>query len=121
MPVNSDLLGMQMSSNAVGCSQHHMQVQGEYNNPVKQDIKKGELRHYHDKIPYNYGMLPQTWEDPAASSAILPGIGVTLCNPHTATPGAPLDAPGTIRKVCAMGAGLIQWQSFIFLLERPLS
>ncbi len=55
-----------------------MYVQAEYNNPIKQDIKKGELRHYHDAIPYNYGMLPQTWEDPAASSSILPGIGVSL-------------------------------------------
>ena len=54
-------------------------MQAEYNNPIRQDIKKGELRHYHDAIPYNYGMLPQTWEDPAASSAVLPGIGVTLC------------------------------------------
>ena len=89
--VNIDLLGIQMSSNAVGSSQHDMQMQGEYNNPIKQDIKKGELRHYHDKIPYNYGMLPQTWEDPAAYCAILPGIGVTLCHPHTATFGAPDD------------------------------
>ena len=56
-----------------------MHVQAEYNNPIKQDIKKGELRHYHDAIPYNYGMLPQTWEDPAASSSILPGIGVNHC------------------------------------------
>lgn len=121
MPVNSDLLGMQMSSNAVGCSQHHMQVQGEYNNPVKQDIKKGELRHYHDKIPYNYGMLPQTWEDPAASSAILPGIGVTLCTPQTATFGAPVDAAGTIRKVRAVGSGLIQQHFVIFFLESSLA
>ena len=59
-----------------------MQQQGEDSNPIKQDIKQGELRHYHSPIPYNYGMLPQTWEDPAASSAVLAGIGVMLC--HTA-------------------------------------
>ena len=56
--------------------------QAEYSNPIKQDIKKGELRHYHDAIPYNYGMLPQTWEDPAASSSVLPGIGGTFSYPQ---------------------------------------
>ncbi len=62
-----------------------MHAQAEYNNPIKQDIKKGELRHYHDAIPYNYGMLPQTWEDPAASSSVLPGIGVRLPLPYGST------------------------------------
>lgn len=33
-------------------------------NPVKQDIKNGKLRFIHDKYPFNYGALPQTWEDP---------------------------------------------------------
>ncbi len=51
--------------------------QAEYSNPVKQDVNKAhELRHYHSPMPWNYGMLPQTWEDPAATSSILPGIGV---------------------------------------------
>ena len=33
-------------------------------NPIKQDIKKGNLRFYPYNINWNYGMLPQTWEDP---------------------------------------------------------
>jgi len=33
-------------------------------NPIAQDIKKGKLRDYHGPIFWNYGMLPQTWEDP---------------------------------------------------------
>ena len=33
-------------------------------NPIKQDIKKGKLRHYHTPSTVNYGMLPQTWENP---------------------------------------------------------
>jgi len=38
-------------------------------NPVKQDIKKGKLRYVHNCFPHhgyiwNYGALPQTWEDP---------------------------------------------------------
>jgi len=36
------------------------------NNPIMHDTKKGKLRHYTYGAPFfNYGMLPQTWEDPA--------------------------------------------------------
>jgi len=39
-------------------------------NPIKQDIKKGKLRYVNNVFPYhgyiwNYGALPQTWEDPS--------------------------------------------------------
>ncbi|GAB5356953.1 hypothetical protein AAMO2058_000332400 [Amorphochlora amoebiformis] len=34
------------------------------NNPIKQDVKKGNVRYYHGPIFWNYGCLPQTWEDP---------------------------------------------------------
>uniref|UniRef100_A0A7S2W3K1 inorganic diphosphatase n=1 Tax=Mucochytrium quahogii TaxID=96639 RepID=A0A7S2W3K1_9STRA len=33
-------------------------------NPIKQDIKKGELRRYPFESLTNYGALPQTWESP---------------------------------------------------------
>lgn len=38
-------------------------------NPIKQDIKKDKLRYVSNCFPYhgyiwNYGALPQTWEDP---------------------------------------------------------
>lgn len=33
-------------------------------NPISQDMKKGKLRFYHGPIFWNYGLLPQTWEDP---------------------------------------------------------
>jgi len=36
----------------------------EENNPIAQDEKKGKLRDYHGPIFWNYGCLPQTWEDP---------------------------------------------------------
>uniref|UniRef100_A0A7S4M1T4 inorganic diphosphatase n=1 Tax=Prymnesium polylepis TaxID=72548 RepID=A0A7S4M1T4_9EUKA len=32
--------------------------------PIKQDIKKGKLRDYNMPIKWNYGALPQTWEQP---------------------------------------------------------
>jgi len=36
----------------------------EASNPIAQDIKKGNLRDYHGPIFWNYGCIPQTWEDP---------------------------------------------------------
>lgn len=40
-------------------------------NPIKQDVKNGVLRRIkHGKSRFNYGMLPQTWENPAVK---LPG------------------------------------------------
>ncbi|ELK32383.1 GTP-binding protein SAR1a [Myotis davidii] len=38
-------------------------------NPIKQDVKKGKLRYVANVFPYkgyiwNYGAIPQTWEDP---------------------------------------------------------
>lgn len=43
---------------------------GEAANPIKQDEKKGVLREYKwGDMMFNYGMFPQTWEDPAVISA----------------------------------------------------
>jgi len=36
----------------------------ESSTPIKQDIKKGNLRFYPYNINWNYGLFPQTWEDP---------------------------------------------------------
>ena len=44
-------------------------MQGEEGTPIKQDVKKGKLRHYYEGIPYNYGMLPQVTAAAAASRA----------------------------------------------------
>lgn len=43
-------------------------------NPIKQDIKKGQLRYVANCFPHhgyiwNYGALPQTWENPNAVDA----------------------------------------------------
>lgn len=41
----------------------------EVNNPIKQDEKKGVPREYKwGDMLFNYGMFPQTWEDPAVVS-----------------------------------------------------
>lgn len=44
----------------------------EASNPIKQDIKNGKLREFaYGKIPFNYGALPQTWENPILSHPVL--------------------------------------------------
>ena len=45
----------------------------EAKNPIAQDIKKDKLRSYHGPIFWNYGALPQTWEDP---THLHPSLGV---------------------------------------------
>lgn len=45
-------------------------------NPLKQDVKKGKLRYFtYGDIPFNYGCLPQTWEDPAVGVKDCGGAG----------------------------------------------
>ena len=44
-------------------------------NPIKQDVdKSGNLRFYHSRIPWNYGMMPRTWEDPSHSWPTIEGL-----------------------------------------------
>ena len=41
-------------------------------NPLKQDVKKGALRYFkYGDLPFNYGFIPQTWEDPNHQSAYI--------------------------------------------------
>uniref|UniRef100_A0A2P2KX98 inorganic diphosphatase n=2 Tax=Rhizophora mucronata TaxID=61149 RepID=A0A2P2KX98_RHIMU len=41
--------------------------------PIKQDTKKGKLRYYPYSINWNYGLLPQTWEDPSIANSEVEG------------------------------------------------
>ncbi|CAL0300841.1 unnamed protein product [Lupinus luteus] len=41
--------------------------------PIKQDTKKGKLRFYPYNIHWNYGLLPQTWEDPSSANSEVEG------------------------------------------------
>lgn len=47
----------------------------ESKNPIKQDMKKGKLRDYPLDIFWNYGMIPQTWENPKAEHPELKAFG----------------------------------------------
>lgn len=46
----------------------------EKSTPIKQDVKKGKLRDYPYNINWNYGMLPQTWEDPSHKNEQIGGV-----------------------------------------------
>lgn len=45
----------------------------ESHTPIKQDMKKGKLRYYPYNINWNYGLLPQTWEDPSFANSEVEG------------------------------------------------
>ncbi len=62
-----------------------MCVQDEPKTPIKQDVKKGKLRFYPYNINWNYGLLPQTWEDPAhtntdCNAAVRVGLDLFACS-----------------------------------------
>jgi len=45
-------------------------------NPIKQDVKNGKPRFYkHGDMMFNYGALPQTWEDPKVRATDMNVIG----------------------------------------------
>merc|ERR1719182_620773 len=51
-------------------------------NPIAQDSKNGAPRYYKYGTPFfNYGLLPQTWEDPASCkpSSVVGGSGQQEC------------------------------------------
>ena len=54
------------------CEQAKLEVQKKVaHNPIMQDSKKGKARFYTYGVPnFNYGMLPQTWDDPAYNTTV---------------------------------------------------
>ncbi|KAK0153683.1 Inorganic pyrophosphatase [Merluccius polli] len=67
-------------------------------NPIKQDMKNGKLRYVANVFPHkgyiwNYGAIPQTWEDPAHTDAN------TGCNGDN----DPIDICEIGTKVCSRG------------------
>ncbi|XP_072880688.1 inorganic pyrophosphatase-like isoform X1 [Hemitrygon akajei] len=67
-------------------------------NPIKQDIKKGKVRYVANIFPHkgyiwNYGALPQTWEDPCHKDP-----STNFCGDND-----PLDVCDIGSKVCSCG------------------
>jgi inorganic pyrophosphatase len=98
----------------------------EEKNPIAQDMKKGKLRDYHGPIFWNYGMFPQTWEDP----------NVVHSEANCAGDNDPVDvveigsdalAQGTIEPVKVLGVlamiddGELDWKVIAIRTADPLA
>lgn len=97
----------------------------EATNPIAQDIKKGKLRDYHGPIFWNYGCLPQTWEDP---SILNPAVNCKGDNDpvDVVEIGSKALASGAVVQVKVLGAlamiddGELDWKIIAINSEDPL-
>jgi inorganic pyrophosphatase len=98
----------------------------EENNPIAQDIKKGNLRDYHGPIFWNYGCLPQTWEDPGAKHPELGFFGDD--DPIDVVEiGSSALAMGSVTPVKCLGVlamiddGELDWKLLAIAMDDPLA
>mmetsp|Transcript_28018 Transcript_28018/g.88503 ORF Transcript_28018/g.88503 Transcript_28018/m.88503 type:complete len:287 (+) Transcript_28018:62-922(+) len=96
----------------------------EPNNPIAQDIKKGKLREYGGPIFWNYGYLPQTWEDPTVEHPELKVLGDN--DPVDVVEiGMRAHAQGEVVRVKVLGAlamiddGELDWKILAIALDDP--
>jgi inorganic pyrophosphatase len=96
----------------------------EEGNPIAQDEKKGKLRDYHGPIFWNYGMLPQTWEDPNVEDPKLKCNGDN--DPVDVVEiGSKVMEQGTVAAVKPLGAlamiddGELDWKVIAISVDDP--
>jgi inorganic pyrophosphatase len=93
--------------------------------PIKQDTKKGKLRFYPYNINWNYGMLPQTWEDPAHASKDLAGINGDNDPVDVVEIGSETLSTGSVHEVKPLGIlamiddGELDWKVIAIKKEDP--
>eukprot|EP00595_Chromulina_sp_UTEXLB2642_P001784 CAMPEP_0196761794 /NCGR_PEP_ID=MMETSP1095-20130614/1089_1 /TAXON_ID=96789 ORGANISM="Chromulina nebulosa, Strain UTEXLB2642" /NCGR_SAMPLE_ID=MMETSP1095 /ASSEMBLY_ACC=CAM_ASM_000446 /LENGTH=249 /DNA_ID=CAMNT_0042111753 /DNA_START=26 /DNA_END=771 /DNA_ORIENTATION=- len=98
----------------------------EESNPIAQDIKKGKLRDYHGPIFWNYGCLPQTWEDP---NVVHPELKVNGDNDpvDVVEIGAKALPSGSVSQIKVLGVlamiddGELDWKVIAINSEDPLA
>uniref|UniRef100_A0A8C7KJ21 inorganic diphosphatase n=1 Tax=Oncorhynchus kisutch TaxID=8019 RepID=A0A8C7KJ21_ONCKI len=98
-------------------------------NPLKQDIKKGNLRYVANVFPHkgyiwNYGAIPQTWEDPGHKDADTGCCGdndpIDICDI-----GYKVCSRGEVIKVKVLGTlalideGETDWKVIVINMEDP--
>merc|ERR1719161_149158 len=98
----------------------------EEGNPIAQDEKKGKLRDYHGPIFWNYGMFPQTWEDPSIENKDTKCTGDD--DPLDVVEiGSKALSQGTITAVKPLGAlamideGELDWKVIAVAVDDPLA
>ncbi|KAF9108798.1 Inorganic pyrophosphatase [Mortierella sp. AM989] len=104
---------------------------GEELNPIRQDVKNGEIRFVRNSFPYkgyiwNYGALPQTWEDPTHIDKDTNARGdndpLDICEI-----GEALGYTGQIKQVKALGVmglldqGETDWKVLVIDVKDPLA
>ena len=100
---------------------------GEPFNPIKQDTKNGKLREYkYGDMCFNYGALPQTWEDPAHTTADTGYVGDN--DPIDAMEiGYKMLRTGSVTKVKVLGClamiddGETDWKVICIAADDPLA
>jgi inorganic pyrophosphatase len=98
----------------------------EANNPIAQDVKKGKLRDYHGPIFWNYGCLPQTWENPKDEHPVLKCFGDNDPIDVVEIGSKPL-AMGSVTEVKALGViamiddGELDWKVLAVAMDDPLA
>lgn len=98
----------------------------EENNPIAQDMKKGKLRDYHGPIFWNYGCLPQTWEDPNVEHPELKCFGDDDPIDVVEIGGSALSM-GTVKEVKVLGVlamiddGELDWKVIAVATDDPLA
>ena len=95
-------------------------------NPIVQDEKKGKLRFYHGPIFWNYGCLPQTWENPNEKH---PELGVFGDDDpiDVVEIGSSALVPGSVTPVKVLGVlamiddGELDWKLIAVSASDPLA
>ncbi|KAJ2549209.1 Inorganic pyrophosphatase [Coemansia sp. RSA 1933] len=100
-------------------------------NPIKQDTKKGKLRYVRNSFPHhgyiwNYGAIPQTWEDPNQTNADTKCIGdndpIDVCEI-----GEAIGYTGQVKQVKVLGVmalideGETDWKVLVIDINDPLA
>eukprot|EP00211_Chloroparvula_japonica_P014176 CAMPEP_0119130812 /NCGR_PEP_ID=MMETSP1310-20130426/8823_1 /TAXON_ID=464262 /ORGANISM="Genus nov. species nov., Strain RCC2339" /LENGTH=245 /DNA_ID=CAMNT_0007121347 /DNA_START=99 /DNA_END=836 /DNA_ORIENTATION=+ len=97
-------------------------------NPIKQDTKKGKLRYvqYGDGYMWNYGAIPQTWEDPNHTDESTGAKGDN--DPLDACEiGSAVGKTGEIKQVKVLGTyamideGECDWKHIVIDVNDPLA
>ncbi|KAK7331795.1 hypothetical protein VNO80_28535 [Phaseolus coccineus] len=93
--------------------------------PIKQDTKKGKLRYYPYNIHWNYGLLPQTWEDPSFANSEIDGALGDNDPVDVVEIGERQRKIGEVLKVKPLGAlamideGELDWKIVAISLDDP--
>lgn len=99
-------------------------ITDEVRNPIKQDTKDGKLRYYPYNINWNYGMLPQTWEDPDFIDPVLELGGDNDPTDVVDISSEPCEIGG-VYKVKPLGAyamlddGEVDWKIIVINADDP--